>query len=257
MLNKYIFAITILYSVASFSILADNNTTNLENWSKELSQNGPEFINGVKIYRPTINDGQLSVSDFFETQEKDDETVLTKSLLFCINNLDRTNEYIETIEPDKKRFLIDRYITDGDGKNEMKFSYKIAFQVTDGIISFVASNITAEFKEKGFLPRKVKIEKLKPAEKEDHKKIIENFTYQNSLFLQNLSEFVNKQNVQNVSHWQEIANGDVVEGMNETEVMIAAGRPISVREQSTKTLWMYSNDFVVVFTDKIVSSVVR
>ena len=45
--------------------------------------------------------------------------------------------------------------------------------------------------------------------------------------------------------------------MNETEVMIAAGRPISVREQSSKTLWMYSNDFVVVFTDKIVSSVVR
>lgn len=247
----------ILLHIAWLAVFADDSRTNLAEWSKDMSENGAEFVNGVKMYRPAIADGQLIISDFFESQDKDDEAVLTKSLLFCINNLDRDYEYIETIEPQKKRFLVNRFIIDGKGKDEMKFSYKIAFQVTDGIISFVASNITAEFKEKGFLPRKVKIEKLKPAEKEDHKKIIENFTYQNSLFLQNLSEFVNKQNVQNVSHWQEIANGDVVEGMNETEVMIAAGRPISVREQSTKTLWMYSNDFVVVFTDKIVSSVVR
>ena len=255
MTNKLI--AIILFSAASFSIFADENSTTLENWSKDLAQNGPEFVNGVKMYRPTMNDGQLTVSDFFETQEKNDETALTKSLLFCINNLDRTNEYIETIEPDQKRFLIDRYIIDGEGKDEMKFSYKLAFQVTDGIISFIASDITVEFKEKGFFPRKIKIEKLKPEEKEDHKKIIENFSYLNSKFLQELAKFVNEGNCQEVSHWPEIASGHAVEGMNETEVLIAVGRPINIRNQRTKAVWMYSNDFVVIFTDGTVSSVVQ
>ena len=100
------------------------------------------------------------------------------------------------------------------------------------------------------------IEKLKPQEKEQHKNVVETFSYVNSKFLQEMVEYVKSAQNQPVTHWEEIETGDVVKGMNETEVKLAAGRPSTVREQGNKTRWMYSNTFVVVFTDGVVTTVV-
>lgn len=138
----------------------------------------------------------------------------------------------------------------------MEFACETAFQVVDGMLSFVTYNIQTAYKEKGILPRKMAIEKLKPQEKEQHKNVVETFSYVNSKFLQEMVEYVKSAQNQPVTHWEEIETSDVVKGMNETEVKLAAGRPSTVREQGNKTRWMYSNTFVVVFTDGVVTTVV-
>ena len=55
----------ILLHIAWLAVFADDSRTNLAEWSKDTSENGAELVNGVKMYRQTMADGQLIISDFF------------------------------------------------------------------------------------------------------------------------------------------------------------------------------------------------
>ena len=57
--------------------------------------------------------------------------------------------------------------------------------------------------------------------------------------------------------WKEIKAGDVVKGMNESEVKLVFGRPYNERKTGKRIKWMYEDNSVVVFTDGIVSTVIH
>lgn len=235
---------------------ADDATDDLNAWARERSETDPEVVDGVRMFRPAPSDGKLVVSDFFDLAGISDEDIFVGALVYAFDHLNKETDVVETIESSAKRFVVSRYDLYGKGRDEMEFACETAFQVVDGMLSFVTYNIQTAFKEKGILPRKMAIEKLKPQEKEQHKNVVETFSYVNSKFLQEMVEYVKSAQNQPVTHWEEIETGDVVKGMNETEVKLAAGRPSTVREQGNKTRWMYSNTFVVVFTDGVVTTVV-
>ena len=60
-----------------------------------------------------------------------------------------------------------------------------------------------------------------------------------------------------VTHWKDIKDGTVVKGMNETEVKLVGGAPVSVRKMGKRSKWMFSNDFVVIFTGGVVTTVIQ
>lgn len=62
---------------------------------------------------------------------------------------------------------------------------------------------------------------------------------------------------QPVTHWDDIAAGRIVRGMNETECMLAAGRPLHVRTSPTRTRWMMAGNATVVFEGGVVTRVSR
>ena len=60
-----------------------------------------------------------------------------------------------------------------------------------------------------------------------------------------------------VTHWTDIKAGKIVKGMNETEVRLISGAPRSVSPLGESMQWMYTNDFIIIFTDGIVSNVIQ
>lgn len=62
---------------------------------------------------------------------------------------------------------------------------------------------------------------------------------------------------QEVTHWDDIAAGRIVRGMNETECTLAAGRPLHVRTSPTRTRWMMAGNVTVVFEQGVVTRVSR
>lgn len=259
-MTKVILFLSLL--VMPLAVFADDGTTSgdaaddLNAWARERSETDPEVVDGVRMFRPAPSDGKLVVSDFFDLSGISDEDIFVGALVYAFDHLNKETDVVETIESSAKHFVVSRYDVYGKGRDEMEFACETAFQVADGMLSFVTYDIQTSYKEKGILPRKMAIEKLKPQEKEQHKNVVETFSYVNSKFLQEMVEYVKSVQNQTVTHWKEIEAGDVVKGMDETEVKLAAGRPSTVREQGNKTRWMYSNTFVVVFTDGVVTTVV-
>ncbi len=236
---------------------SSDNANDLAEWAKEQSAKLPEEIGGVKIYRPAPSDGKLAVSDFFELEGQSGETILINALLYAIEHVDKATESIESVDYDSKRFIVNRFISVGEGRDEKQFACKMAVQAADGILSFVDYDIMAGFKEKGILSRKMPFEKLKPVKKEQHKEVAEAFSLQNSIYLKGLKEFVAENKPQPITHWKEIEAGKVVKGMNETEARLAVGTmPSNVRVSGSKTRWMMNNEFVIIFTDGVVTTVI-
>ena len=67
---------------------------------------------------------------------------------------------------------------------------------------------------------------------------------------------INNPNLE-VKHWPEIKKGIVVKGMNEAEVRLIGGSPRSINNTGERVQWMYSNDFIVIFTNGMVSAVIQ
>ena len=72
-----------------------------------------------------------------------------------------------------------------------------------------------------------------------------------------MADFIKTSSIPQISHWKEIKAGDVVKGMNESEVKLVFGRPYNERKTGKRIKWMYEDNSVVVFTDGIVSTVIH
>lgn len=250
-----------IMAVATVPVAADDNApagNDLAGWVEENAGKAPDMVDGIKIYRPTETDGRQMISDFFDVPGTDKMTIMAKALAYCTDVLDKETEIIETVEPASGRFVIGKMLTVGSGRNAVTYTYHIAFQSGDDVLSFACYDITVQYKEKGILSRTLTFEKLKPEEKEQHKEIVETFSIENSRFLNDVLNFVKTGECDPVAHWDEIEACQVVKGMNMTEVKLSIGRPAHVTDQGNgRVKWMISNNFVVIFTDGIVTSVIR
>ncbi len=259
MKRQLFIAISIL--LCATPMIAKDETSSAEElsqWAESEMAKYPEMVDGVKVYYPSMDDkGKLSVSDLIDIEGKTQREIFTDALVYIYNNFDAESEVIESIDYESNRFIIGRRLKQGSGKTTTTYEYISAFQVADGILSFVSYDIRAEYREKGILPRKLDIEKLKPQENERHKELVEEFSLLNSKIIKNMSEYIASAKSETVTHWDEIKAGNVVKGMNKTEVKLAFGRPLNERETGKRTKWMYDNNAVVIFTNGLVTTVME
>ena len=232
--------------------------SDLSKWSKETLKTLPAQIDGVTIYRPTVNEeGRIEISELVDIPQINQTDIFVSAVVFAAENMERGVDAIETIDFDTRRFIIKRVVNKGELNEASTYSYTTAFQAADNMLSFVSYDIDIEYKEKGIITRHMAIEKMKPSSNKKHAELIEDFSVNNSKYIKEMSDFISKNTVLEVSHWQEIKAGKVVNGMNETEVKLVGGAPVSVRDMGERSKWMYSNDFVVVFTNGVVSTVIQ
>lgn len=242
---------------SALCVSAKDNGESLSQWTAEELAKYPETVDGVSVFYPSLDaDGKLAVSDLLDVPGKSGEEVFIGALEYVYDNLDPESELIESIDYDSHRFIMARKLKQGSGKTTTSYEYILAVQVTDGILSFGAYDITAEYREKGILPRKMDIEKLKPQENERHKELVVEFSHLNSKYLHDMARYIADNKINRVTHWDDIKSQNVVKGMNKTEVKLVYGRPVSERVTGKREKWMYPDNAVVIFTNGVVSAVI-
>lgn len=249
-LVRYLVASFITLSSVPFAWGADDNGS-LSEWIKEM----PATIDGVTIYRPVEDNGLLQISDIVDLPGKSRETIFVNSMIDIYGNLNDDIEMVEKVDFDGMRYCIVR--STPDEAHSATYNYTIAVQTTDDMLTFFVTDISVSYKEKGIIPRTLAIEKMKPYSNVRHKELIEQCAVAISQYVNRLVQAVTSQAVPSVTHWTEIRNGQVVKGMNQTEVMLIKGKPTSNRTSNSRVKWMYGNENVIIFTEGKVSNIIQ
>ena len=71
-----------------------------------------------------------------------------------------------------------------------------------------------------------------------------------------MEEYIVTRNDLRVTHYNEIKQGMVVNGMNPDEVILSKGAPRDTRRSGERLRWIYDNETVIVFTDGKVTKVI-
>lgn len=229
-------------------------------WVGQEADNLPMDVDGVVIFRPNImnEDGRVAVGGSVALPSVNQLQAFISGYVCANDMLDsETEDAIDGVDFDKKRFSVYREIREGEYQKASVYRFITDYSFADGKMIFSTHDINIEYKEKGILTRKVNIEKLKPATNERHRELIEGFNLANSRIVDGISRAIRESKSLKVTHWTEIKAGKVVKGMNETEVRLIGGTPRSINPSGDRTQWMYSNDFIVIFTDGIVTNVIQ
>lgn len=261
MLRKTVLALALCVCVCSWADKKKGKApeVDLATWAQEEAARLPEEVDGVKIFRPNSmdKDNKARVTGFVDLPGVSRDQAFIAAYIFANESLDPETDEVETVDFENKRFVIYREVADGEGKNAMVYRYTTAYQFTDNMMTFASYDINIEYKEKGIIPRKLNIEKFKPAANERHKEIVESFALSNSRDIDGMARYARENTKLKVTHWADIKAGKVVKGMNEAEVRLIGGSPRSINPSGNRTQWMFSNDFIVIFTDGIVTNVIQ
>lgn len=262
MMRTAVFALAIGIVFSSSTFLKKKSTepqADLATWAQEEAGKLPEEVNGVRIFRPNSmdSDGRARVTGFIDLPGVSQTQGFIAAYIYANEILDKETDEIQAVDFDNKRFVVYREVSDGEGKSAAVYRYSTAYQFTDDMMTFSSYDINIEYKEKGILPRKIAAEKLKPVTNERHKELVESFSLANSKIVSDILNYTVAHKYLKVTHWPEIKAGKVVKGMNEAEVKLIGGEPRSVNPSGNRTQWMYSNDFIVIFTDSLVTNVIQ
>lgn len=218
----------------------------------------PNDVDGVKIFRPNTigDDGRISVDGNVALPAKKQSQGFIAAYIYASDNLGDADR-IDAVDYDGKSFSVYREIREGEYKDAAVYRFVTDYVFSDGKMSFSTYDINIEYKEKGILPRKISIDKFKPATNERHRELSEGFSLANSILIDDMAEAALEAKPVDVTHWTDIKAGKIVKGMNETEVRLISGAPRSVSPLGESTQWMYTNDFIIIFTDGIVSNVIQ
>jgi hypothetical protein len=243
------FTFTLLLATPSWS--ANNNNVSLADWIKEL----PATIDGVTIFRPVEDEGKLQISDLIDMPNTSRETIYVNAMVEIRTNFDSEIEEFDKIDHEGMRYCLTRSIYDEN--SDATFSYTIAVQAIDNIFSFIVTDISINFKEKGLIPRTVAIEKMKPYKDKRHKDLVEQCAVSISNYINQITSAISSRGKVKLTHWTDIRQGNIVKGMTPDEVVLVKGRPTSNRQSNSRVKWMYGNENVVIFTDGKVSNIIQ
>lgn len=250
MFTRPITSVVLLFCIFLSAVGKDNTMSQLGTWANEM----PSSIDGIKIYAPVEDNEKVTISDIIDCPGSSADSIFVKVLTMIRENFDDDMEELDNLDVKSRRVLLHR--TSTDEKTGISTTYSIAFQCDDELLSFFIFNISVNYKEKGILPRSVKIEKLKPLENRNHKDLVEKSVFLICQHIQKISNATKDLHPMLITHWKEIEDGIVCKGMNPSEVILIKGLPHSDRTMGSRRKWMYGNEDVIIFTDGIVSNII-
>lgn len=230
-------------------------------------QQWPADIAGVEQFYPST---QVAVSDGENTDNDtiavvagrlsvpglDARQCFLAALVFASDNLD-DNESIEGIDYTGLNFSISLKTTQGNNNNETSYTRSITCKACDEGVDFNVSEIDCHFRDKGIIPRTIRLEKLQPDKNKRHAELVKQFVEINSGYLGRMSDYMRSRKGISSPNFDKLMKGaSVCEGMNMDEVTILLGPPLNKRRSGEKYRWIYANDFIIIFTDGVVSRIV-
>lgn len=246
------FATVILFA-ANISAKDTKEHTPVDQWMLSHSTSADREVEGVKMYYPTMTDGAATISAQLPVKNPDAAQILTNAL---ISNGDNEELTIASVEPAQSSFTYTVKQQRGSYKDAATFTYNITGECQKGQIKFTIHDIAINYKEKGILPRTLKIEKMNPTTNQRHATLIDLMALEASRLVAEIAAKAEAEKTEDVSHWKQILSGEVTEGMNMTEVTLAKGKPFSVSGPASKTKWRYEDNTVIIFNNGVVTRII-
>lgn len=230
----------------------------------------PAEIDGVKQYYPI----SVAVSETEDSEETDTvaviigsiplkgltaKQILLASLVYAQEHFNSDmEEGFLNVNYDSKTCSMILKSTQGTNSNETTYTRIVNLTALDGILEFEVSEIDCRYREKGLIPRTIRMEKLHPERNKRHEELVKEFIGINSLYMVELEKYVaSRKNIDSPNFAKLGKTNDPEIGMNEDEVTIILGMPMDKRKSGERKRWIYANDYVVIFTNGKVSKIVR
>lgn len=212
------------------------------------SEEDPEAVDSVAVVRGHIAVPGLTAQQCF-----------LAAMVYASENFNtEAEEGFEKIDFKKHTFTLLLKTTQGDKNTETTYTRSITFKATDGGLDFEAAQIDCRYREKGLIPRTLRMEKLHPDTNRRHAELVKEFSEVNSAYLDGMKQYTSTRKDIQSPNYAKLAKGAKVEvGMNMDEVTILAGAPVNKRKSGERYRWIYSNDYVIIFTDGVVSKIVQ
>lgn len=236
--------------------------TNYNQWV--ASENLPDNIDGEKQFYPSTTvsaeaDTIAVVRGTVALNGMSARKVFLATLVYAIDNLDAENkEGIEKIDFDDNTFSV--LLKSKQGKNDSETTYTrlMTIKAKDGGFDFETTEIDCRYREKGLIPRTLRLEKLHPENNNRHSEIVKEFTNINSHYITQIDKYASTRTDINSPNFDKVKKGEKVSvGMNGDEVTILIGAPLDKRKSGDRIRWIYSNDYVIIFTDGKVSKIIE
>lgn len=212
---------------------------------------------GQKSYYPLAYEGDKAVvTGFVSFNIMDDENIFTNTYLWVLDNICSVGkDEIKEMSIQNKSLKFNTIISSLESSTITNvYHISVSLKILEGKLIFYLDDI---WFEQGLMKKNTSLNSLKPDSKSKHKEIIEDFVKSESSFLNKLFAFVDNNFSKPITHWKEIANENVVKGMNEDEVRLAIGKPRIVVDSDTEVQWMYSSSYYVFFKDDKVSLIMK
>jgi len=229
----------------------------------------PGTINGVKQYYPISegvrneesdkNDTIAVIRGFVPVRGVNALKTFLAGLVYASSNFDRDEgDGIEDIDPDKNEFTLLLKSTQGTTSKETTYTYSLTLKAREDGFDFEVVNIDCRYREKGIIPRTLRMEKLRPDKNERHAELISEFTAINSGYVNDMSAYIATRSDIEVESISKLIKGTTVEvGMNMDEVIILLGEPLNKRNSGSRVRWIYPRNMVIIFSDGLVSKIVE
>lgn len=213
---------------------------------------------GVESKNSEVNDTIAIIKGFIAIEGTDAEKIFLAGLVYASSNFDKEQEEgFFNINYDDRSFTVVLKNTQGYASTETTYTRNIYFRAKNDGIEFETTDIDCRYREKGVIPRTLRLEKLHPDNNKRHEELVLELTQVNSKYLKDISEYIATRKDIAAPNISLLKKGDgVYEGMNKDEVIIALGKPRNSRKSGDKERWIYSNEFVILFTDGIVSKII-
>lgn len=233
------------------------------------AQDFPEAIDGIRQFYPeTIAiesneseepDTTAVVRGSVDVSGLDARQVMLAAMVYASDNFDRDNqEGFENIDFEGNQFTALLKTTQGTNANETTYTRSLTVTAHDGGFDFETSGIDCRYREKGLIPRTQRLEKLHPSTDKRHLSILQEFTAVNSAYIAAMADYASTRKDISSPNFDKVKKGSGVSlGMNTDEVTILLGPPLNKRKSGERTRWIYANDFVIIFTDDLVSKIVE
>lgn len=213
---------------------------------------------GMQFYPCAVSGDKWIVLGKADFPGVSSEQLFVNALLYTIEQAESGKKHILRLDINERSFSV-LMLLPSRFYPESKTYYKFAntLTVTGNHVSFISSEMHVCSSNLFGDPKEIPFEKLQPEKKGKHKNYVNEMAAENSAYLDELFCFVKKNTPLPVVHWQEIAERNIVKGMNETECLLAVGKPQYIRKTGNQTKWMVNNDFVVMFENGIVVRTIR
>lgn len=234
------------------------------------SEKLPETVDGIRQFYPVsvaVNTDDTSaeadtvavISGHIQLKGLDKKQVFMAAMVYASDNFntDEDKEGFEAIDYEGMTFSAVLRTTQGTNANETTYTRSLKLTAVDGGFDFVITEIDCRYREKGLIPRTLRLEKLHPDRNSRHNEVVREMVNVNSAYLSQMADYVSTRKDITSPNYKLLKKGRVTEGMNGDEVTIILGPPLNKRTSGERERWIYSNNHVIIFTDGVVTKILE
>lgn len=202
-----------------------------------------------------IKEGDKYICKGTETSERDDHSTFGSIVLWAMDNANADGG--NAMKCDIKQQTVSMTCSAADqNENDKTYNFSLTLGVSSGHIEFLVKDVKCAPKGVLSVFKTVALDKLNLTKKPQNKEYVDKFSVVCDNFMRQTINAILESKLK-VTHWDAITEGQVVKGMTPEETKLAMGKPLSVTENSQRTIWNYESGAIVMFENNIVSGVIK